>query len=124
MAHHASTPLGDGTQAATCRPGSIHRERFGALQSLVGDAQTLYAFRTRDNLIKIGCTRRLAKRRSEVKGKQLLGFMPGDFDDEAEIHASLAPHVARGLEYYHPTPEVLAVVNVMREPFGLPPLTK
>lgn len=53
-------------------------------------------------------------------GAEILGFVPGTTDDEQAVHASLRPHVAHGVEYYHPTAAVMAVVNEMRDRFNLP----
>ena len=50
-------------------------------------------------------------------------FRFGDYDDEQAVHRSLAAQRIEGKrEYYHPTPEVLAVVNEMRSDLGLPVL--
>ena len=51
---------------------------------------------------------------------ELLAFRVGAYEDEQAIHASLVEHRARAREYYNPTPEVLAVVNDMRNSLGLP----
>lgn len=48
-----------------------------------------------------------------------LGATP---DDDQRLHASLVPCVARGREYYHPMPEVLAV-NELRAATNIPPVT-
>lgn len=86
-----------------------------------GDKPMIYAVRTDDGLIKIGCSVNVA-RRSYTVGFEILGLRNGDYDDEAAIHAQLRDHVARGDEYYHPTAAVLAVVNAMRAGFGMAPL--
>lgn len=101
------------------------RDRAEAVRALTGGQLTLYACRLADDTIKIGCTRELDKRRKKFgPGTEILGFMPGDYDDEQAIHASLVAHRAHGHEYYHPTPQVLDVVNEMRDHFGLPHLTR
>ena len=89
------------------------------LAALLHGQHVLYALRLEDGVIKIGCTKNLANRASGLHGN-ILGFRPGDFDDEKAIHDDLKAHRARGREYYHPRPEVLAVVNDMRDDFGLP----
>lgn len=96
--------------------------RSPVLHALTGGGHVVYALRLPDGAIKIGCSKNLANRASGLHG-QILGFMPGDFDDEQAIHDALKPHRAHGWEYYHATPEVLAVVNRMRERFDLVPLT-
>src|SRR4051812_35828898 len=97
--------------------------RAEAVRLLTDGQQTIYAVRLLDGTVKIGCTGDLvARRRTLGIGAEILGFVPGDFEDEQAIHATLRPHRARGREYYHPTPAVLAVVNEMRDCFGLPHL--
>lgn len=99
------------------------RDRAEALRELIGDNTVVYAIRTTDGLIKIGCSGSLWNRRTYFGRKaEILGFQFGDFDVEAKVHRSLKAHVARGKEYYHPTPEVLAVVNAMRDNWNLPHL--
>ena len=91
---------------------------------VLAPGQVLYAIELPDGVIKIGCTRNLYYRRRMVgRGAEILGFIPGDLDDEKAIHAELKPHRARGHEYYRRTPEVLAVVNRMRDAYNLPHLT-
>lgn len=97
------------------------RESSAAVTSLQAGELMVYAMRVDGGLIKIGCTKNLARRRSQLDG-ELLGFMFGDFDDEASIHASLAEHVHHGREWYFPTDAVLSAVNGMRETFNLEPL--
>ena len=97
--------------------------RAQALRALA-PGRVVYAMELTNGVIKIGCTRNLDRRRKEVgRGAEILGFIPGDFDDEKAIHAELKPHRAHGHEYYQRTPEVLAVVNAMRDAYNLPHLT-
>lgn len=114
--------IGDFTADAAAT--SRHREwdRAEALRSIIGDAQVVYALRLHDGIIKIGCTSDLRVRRNDYRGSEIIGFAFGDYELEAEIHALLTDHVARGREYYHPTPDVIEVVNEMRESFGMPHL--
>jgi len=86
----------------------------------------VYAVRLPDGIIKIGFSANPASRitrfgpRSQV---QVLAIAPGwTLADEQAIHARLRSHVASGREYYHPTVEVLAEVNTMREQVGRGPL--
>lgn len=97
-----------------------HRSKT-ALANDVGPV--IYAVRTRDNLIKIGHTTRLANRMRAYGGLgNLLALRPGTRDDELALHRSLAAHVHHGREYYNPTPEVIAVINGMRATHGLAPI--
>ena len=101
-------------------------QRAEALRALQQGRPVVYAVRMADGIIKIGCSRNLAQRRRSIGPEsEVLGFRFGDEADEAEIHERLAPHRARAIEYYHPTPEVLAVVNGLRSDgaIPLPPLT-
>ena len=99
------------------------RARGEALRSLIPHGEpVVYAIRLVDGVVKIGCTRNLPKRRAFYPGGEIIGFRFGDEDAERAVHARLRSSVARGREYYHLTPEVLAVVNEMREDFGLSPL--
>jgi hypothetical protein len=59
---------------------------------------------------------------SAYPGGEILGFRAGDRADETDLHYDLREHVHHGREWYHPTPEVFAVVNAMRDDFGLPHL--
>ena len=91
----------------------------GAALKAVG--AVVYAVRVRD-LVKIGHTADLANRVSGLHATEVLAFRPGTRDDEQAIHAQLVDHLAHGREYYRPTPEVMAVVNDMRERIGLEPV--
>jgi len=93
--------------------------RCHAVRALQNGRSMLYAFRLADGIIKIGCSRDVARRINAYPGADILAFRFGDFEDEQALHRSLAASVARGREYYHPTPEVLAVVNEMRADFRL-----
>lgn len=102
---------------------TIGVDRSAAIRALTGGQPVVYALRLSDGVIKIGCSEHLELRRKNVEaGAQILAFRPGTLDDEKAIHATLVPHRARGFEFYHPTPEVIDVVNEMREHFNLPPL--
>jgi hypothetical protein len=103
-------------------PQRRHWDRAEALRALIGDRSVVYAIRLRDGIIKIGCSANVRSRRNFYTGSEIVGFRFGDYADEQAIHAQLRSSVARGREYYHPTAEVLAVVNDMRQDFNLPPL--
>lgn len=96
-------------------------DRASAIRALVGDSPVVYAVRLDNGLIKIGYTGNLPRRRNQLGG-EIIGFRAGDLDDEQGIHDTLVEHRARGREYYHPTAPVLAIVNELRRPFGLPDL--
>lgn len=91
----------------------LRNQAIRALQSITG--HLIYAIRTDDDLIKIGCTADLVDRMSHIKGgaKELLALRPGGFTDELAIHRRLKGHAAEGREYYLPTPAVLREVNVI-----------
>lgn len=97
-----------------------------AAQRLTETKSVLYAIRLSDGLIKIGWTSNLLSRWRWLKTRQgaheFLAFTFGTREDEGRVHRCLADHVARGREYYHPTPEVLAVVNGWRTAIGREPL--
>ena len=87
----------------------------------------LYAAAIGADVIKIGYTtdvvRRLDKLRS-TSGEpcRLLAIRFGTMDDERELHRSLKNHRSHGREYYHPHPEVLALVDQWRQAMGQAPL--
>jgi len=96
--------------------------RSPSITELCGDLPpVIYCIRLDDGCIKIGWTEDLAARkRSFGKGWQrILAVTPGTLEDEKELHVVLAASLARGREYYHPTAEVMAVVNDMRRRVGL-----
>lgn len=93
--------------------------RRSIAMGLVGEV--VYAVRIGD-VVKIGHTADLARRFSELRADQVLAFKPGTLDDEQAIHAMLDGHQHHAVEYYYPTPAVLAVVNQMRVALGLEPV--
>lgn len=103
-------------------PGAREHDRAQALRALIGDRSVVYAFRLADGTIKIGWTNNITQRRNFFAGAEIAGFMFGGYTDEQRIHDRLSAHVHHGREFYNPSPEVLAVVNEWREPFGLTPL--
>jgi hypothetical protein len=87
----------------------------------------VYALRLDDGVIKIGYTTNLEDRRHTVckqsgsQSAEVLGFrIGGTYAEEQAIHDSLRAHVAKRVEYYHPTAEVMAVVNDLRSTLDLP----
>lgn len=112
------TPLAD-RSFETKRSRGLARTQ--ALKALTMGRQTVYAVRMPDGVIKIGCTSKLWSRRNSLgSGSEIIGFIFGDFGDEAAIHERLKPCRARGHEYYRPVPEVMAEVNAMRDVWNLP----
>lgn len=107
-------------------PGRLSRRKImDALGPVV------YAVRLTDGTVKIGHTRRFGDRLRALKhysgqDVELLAFRPGTYNDEQAIHEALAPHrvelTERAREWYHPTPEVMAVVNEMRGELNMPPI--
>lgn len=91
-----------------------------ALAREVGDV--VYAVRCRDGAIKIGWTSNIRNRIRELRVPLdgILALVPGTLEDEQAVHAGLVEHRAHGREFYHPTPEVIAVVNEMRATYNLP----
>lgn len=98
------------------------REPIEPLLQALGSV--VYAVRTKDGLIKIGCTTDLARRARQVGYgmKSILAWRVGTVEDEAAIHASLNGLAARGHEWYPWDERVLAVVNEMRGELGIPPV--
>lgn len=89
--------------------------------------EVIYGVRTFDELIKIGWTANLAERlggfginRSQLH--RLLFIVPGTREEEKVIHSLLTEHIARGREHYHPSAEVIELVNLMRANYDLPPM--
>ena len=98
-----------------------------ASKRLAALGTVLYAVAVGDDTIKIGYTadvvRRLDHMRSETREEcRLLAIRFGSMDDEREVHQSLAAFRSHGREYYHPHPEVLALVDQWRQAMGQAPL--
>lgn len=108
-----------GTQLG--HPSVVGYSTTTAMRSL---GPVVYAFRLQDGVIKIGYTADLARRRSDYgRDVEVLAILIGGTrQDEQTIHARLDGHQARGVEYYHPTLAVIAVVNEMRQALGLAPI--
>lgn len=101
--------------------GDVLRFQISKHAALTALGEVVYAIRC-DDVIKVGHTTNLGARCYKLGSDDILGFMPGTLDDEQALHQRLAPHLARGREWYHPAPEVLAVVNDMRAVIGLEPV--
>lgn len=91
-------------------------------QELRFSGPCVYAVRTKDGLVKIGWTSDLGQRLGDYRltARDVLAVRLGATpDDEAAIHKRLSGHAVRGREWYNPQPEVLAVINDMRDDLGL-----
>lgn len=55
-------------------------------------------------------------------GGQILAAIPGGYAEELQMHNHVKAHRARRREWYHPTSEVIRVVNMMRAVSGIEPL--
>lgn len=111
---------GTRTEVMSLRRWERHGRRE-AIRALQSGRTMLYAARVEGDLIKIGCTSDLYTRLAHLKG-ELLAFRFGDFDEERDLHETLKASVHHGREWYHPTREVVAVVNEMRAEFNLDPI--
>ena len=113
-----------GTKIGPRRTHCEKVEQARAIRAVVGTASVIYAIRFPTGMVKIGCTRNLATRLQYFSSWRgvLVGVGPGDEEAERQVHNKLRMHLALGREYYHPHPEVLAVVNEMRQRWGLPHL--
>ena len=111
------------------QPAWVESDRRGA-QEPVGPMLTalgpvVYAVRTKDNLIKIGCTTDLARRCHQVGPgmKSILAWRAGTRADELAIHTSLNGLAVRGREWYPWHPAVIGVINEMRADLGITPIS-
>lgn len=90
----------------------------------------VYALLTRHGALKIGVSKDLAQRKTSIDFggvDRFLAFVPGTYDDEQAIHATMAADVRIGTrrEYYYPVwYEVLPPVNQLRETMGVKPLNR
>lgn len=112
------------TRPTTGQTAGKQRDRMPPIRAGELLGEVVYAVRLSDGSVKIGWTHNLGRRKQHFgAGTEVLGFRSGDRAAENALHASLKDCRVRGREYYHPTAEVLAVVNDMRNDLGLPPLT-
>lgn len=83
----------------------------------------VYFFRTKDDLVKIGYTANIAERVFRLGGwNRLLAIQPGTLADERDAHERFTGCLARGREYFHPFPELIAYINEIRGAMGVPEL--
>ena len=104
-----------------CDALPTRKEALGVVSSL---GPVIYALQKGD-VIKIGWTGNLAQRVHSLGGWRLVGVMlDGTRALETRIHRRLAGRAMTGREWYpHDDPEVIEVVNEMREALGLTLLT-
>jgi hypothetical protein len=84
----------------------------------------VYAIKTDDGLVKIGYTSDLNGRLrkhgiTRDKMDRLLFVFEGTIHDERELHHRFKAYLARGREYFHPGPELIAYINEQRERLGV-----
>jgi hypothetical protein len=111
-------------QATLARRGSPIRPA-PSLMSMCRDLPpVVYFIRTNDGLIKIGHTVQLDKRRTRFGSgwQHILAVVPGTRQDEADMHSRFSAHLARGAEYFHPAPELIAHINEVRATLGVSPI--
>jgi hypothetical protein len=98
------------------------------LESIQRDEQFVYSLITREGAVKIGCSQNLMNRKNGIGFggvRHFVGFRPGGYPEEREIHRSLTEHRIFGTrEYYYPNPGVLPAINDMREWMGIEPLNR
>lgn len=85
----------------------------------------IYAFRLPDDVIKIGWSASLDNRRRTLKAKwpDLLAIKPGTLEDEQRLHRRIpSSHRHHAVEYYLPTPQIIAMLNQWRADFGVEPI--
>lgn len=119
--HRQATIFADCETLTVVTPLYSH-ERHGrreAMMALQGGRPMVYAARVAGGIIKIGCSVDIYTRMSQIKG-EILAFKFGDYDDERAIHATLQADLHHGREWFNPSPEVMTVINDMRDGYGLP----
>lgn len=88
----------------------------------------VYAAITREGAVKVGVSTNLMNRKKNIEfggTSHFIAMRPGDRADEKDLHRRLAEHrIAGTREYYYPYPEILPVINEMREWMGLRPLRR
>lgn len=96
----------------------IGREFLTTSDAMSSLGEVVYAVRVGD-LIKIGFSSNMAQRMGALNPTEILAFKLGNYADEQAIHRRLVDHVARGREWYYPTPGVFDVINEMRHALGM-----
>jgi len=118
MRKHSAHPVFEADRPALGPKDPDIITRAAALRAV---GEVVYAARVGEH-IKIGHTTNLQNRLNQLGATELLGFQPGTYDDEQQIHRELAIWAAKGREYYHPAPPVILAVNAIRQFCHLEPL--
>lgn len=105
-------------------PTSQSTSRFRFIDPSKELGPCVYFIRCDDGLIKIGFTTQIHIRRACYGSgwERVLAVMPGSLAHEKACHALHAAHLAKGREYFHPAPDLLAHINEIREHLNIPPL--
>ncbi|NKV08577.1 hypothetical protein GS892_25035 [Rhodococcus hoagii] len=84
----------------------------------------MYFIRSNDDLVKIGHTTNIAKRKSafSVGWGSILAIVPGTYEDEQNLHRRFAEHRARGAEWYHPASTIIDHINEIRQRLDISPI--
>lgn len=85
----------------------------------------IYAFRLKGDVIKIGWSAHLDNRRRVLKAKwpDLLALKHGTLQEELALHRRIPDeHRHHDVEYYLPTPPIIAMLNGWRADFGVDPI--
>lgn len=72
------------------------------------------------NRIKIGTTRNLRQRMSNLMHDAIMAIEPGDMKLERKRHEQFAALLAAGREWFSPAPDILAHITITRETYGDP----
>lgn len=86
----------------------------------------IYVTRLGAGIVKIGWSATLGRRVNELGSyDNLLALVPGaTLDDERDLHERLRGHAVIGRErYLEADPVVVSLINELREPMGLSPIT-
>lgn len=108
------------TDGVYCLPRSWERRATTRARLLRDLGPVIYYLRV-GALVKIGYTGDLAQRiRDYPPDVKLLAWRTNaTFEMEQEIHAALTAHTAARVEWYYPTPEIIAVINQARIDCGI-----
>lgn len=81
----------------------------------------VYFIRCDDGAIKIGTTTHIANRKRAFGSgwERILAVIPGDRDDEHNLHVKFAHHLIRGREYFAPDAEIIDHINAIRVRLGV-----
>jgi len=121
VAQHIASP--DGYRALWGQATSKAAQRLQTEGSYVQPEPkpTQVYFLRRETLIKIGYSNTPARRAQQLNA-ELLATIPGGAEEERELHRRFAAHWVHG-EWFHPTSELIASINVLRHEKGLRPIS-